>query len=310
MTWNDIDSKNYRALLANTKRINEINDILANLEINKKQESEEFNNHIRYLKMMLEIEDEIFEKWNIDFDKIRILLETSTPDEASKMLNNDVDLELIFDRIHERYKQYYYNKLYFEQLKNETDSEARQDTSSVIYCYNLNAELEFLALYYLEEEINLAKSEKIRENLITAKYMMMFSSTVISHWLVNNKLDNSQELLFTTPFLGEVLKLNKDGYIMGEEMCYSIACETIYALEKYTDESFRNDEEIANILVLKAQFRAAIYYLSDELIKELENLVNMLNSLIVSSILISVINNTKNDHLKHYTLSLKPNLKI
>lgn len=310
MTWTDIDSKNYKKFLTNTKLMNDINDKLANLEIAGKQESEEFNNYIRYLKMMIEIENEIFEKWDIDFDKARILLEMSIPDETSKMLSDDIDIELVFDRIHERCKQYYYNKLYFDLLKKETDIKERQTISSVIYCYNLNAELELLSLYYLEEEIDLTKSEKLRENLIAAKYMMMFSSTVISPWLINNQLKNNQELLFTTPFLGDVLKLNDDGYIDGDELCYSMAEQSLIALERYTDESFCDEENIANILVLKAQFRASIYYLDDESINDLNKLINELKSPIIISVLKQVINNTKDDHNKHYTLSLKSNFII
>lgn len=304
MTWSETDRKNLSSLCNISKMIYELYKKIYNFDINL--EEGELKKHLGYLQMFFDMEDEVFEKWDLNPSKTEFLLELTHLEE--KLDFNDIQ-GMILSRIHERLKKHYYNNLYFKKLNSEKDMDEKQIISSVIYSYNVNSEFEYLVLEYLKEERKQIKSVALNEYLASSQYVLLFDHINFQENIVNGMSENSLFVFLTTPFLSDILNISQNGYDNIEEMFISISENTLEFLDRYSDDDFSDERSLSEIIYLKCNFRAAIYYLNDKIISELDELLDNLKSSNIKFMLKDVIRNTKQDHTKNYALSLKPNYK-
>ena len=270
------DYQMIKELLEVTNSIKELYKRLYNLECEGKKESEEYRKNLEYLKIAIEVEDGIYDEFDIlKVEKMyNFLLKQHEINEhfiLKRIVNNINDKFVINeDWVLDLFPEELVDSVY-ESHNEKTEEELMQFASGFLEVYkSLNKDISEGVLVFLQEYINKNNSSDIKDELIKRKYNLLFTnkkleaSIILNDFNISNLIYSNTELISCYALINnETLKKIKDVFLADE-----ITKEFLKILDG--DELGYDIEDIRVYKIIKqCLLRAYFVLVDDEFLSEL-----------------------------------------
>lgn len=322
------DIERINRIMDTTKAIEGLYNKLYELEINKENNTDEYQKQIGFLKNLINIERNLYEKSQFNSEKCIALIAFITRSEPNV---NCYDEERIINQN--------YNNLYIRRIFSElcnislTDDEVFKD----IYlddCDNISKEKEKEIIkeerkcldvinqfdvdiinscfLFIQESINNKQHKYYENELIKSKYGFSFVNKIIENQLINNNFNVTENLYLGSKFFSDMLKIETESYnSMKEEYVKSVLVKQIDKLLKLEDLDYNNKNKAISSILKSFYIRACLLLLENETIDYINDSFNDYiknhewNNNISKQIIINCFKNINQDKNKVKILSLK-----
>ena len=331
---NDIELIN--KIIKVTTTINNIYNQLFNLENHNKENNDQYRKAINNLKIASLVEDDLYERLNLNYEKIIAIDEYLFSDFNEELLD---DLENIANqnynnRILHRIKNILFNKFLTdyktinpnEVIKQMEDCNYKNPSKVFDYINNsivdkiikkdiLNAYLVFLQ-EYINKDNQLHKNQVFKTYLLNSKYNVIFINKDIEKEMIDSNFNIDEFIYIGSKFIADVLESSINMYEATKNNLAEEICMTQFAnLLKIEDQDYKNIQNEITSIISTSLIRAALLLMDDtnitnvnynflELIESEEDLEEKINNTISQQIIENCFKKNKNDINKVFTLSL------
>ncbi len=297
ITKNDIEWLN--ELIKTTSSIDKLYERLAELEINNQKDSEEYSKLLEYLKISLEVEEELYSKENLTVTKCQNLTEYIAKHFFNDSFDEDIEYLITQDqrsRVMRRILSYfvkiivYNDKAYVEMvpesvknfLESVGDSNAEDTISSAIYqnteiYKSLNKDLFHIFVALIDEYSKIKTNSSIRDNLVRAKYQTSFINKEIEKEMLETDFETSETITISSPFVSLITDAGKELYdILRNRHCYDEASEQIARILDIENHDYADPEKRTSIILRQCYLRACLALLDEEKIETIDSIFHHL----------------------------------
>lgn len=229
---------------------------LADLEKNFLKNSSEYQEALKDIKMVNEMEEKCFQEIGFDYLKrilsldrfqvVQAVVRELVIDDHSLPISNDEIMDNpIYQRIQTLFDRHYINQIFYS-------GEKTKDNNSLVIEQFIMREIYFFVLTNFDLFIDDQQFSEIRDSLIENKYTFLFCLKDIESYLFNSKRKNFMKILNLTHYKDEDVKqLQKQ--IVEQEIKY-----IILNLLQIKDQDFQDDyyltsaDLVTNVIFLKS----------------------------------------------------------
>lgn len=299
------------------------------LEIENKKETDEYVKHIKYLSLLIEGEKDFFKEVNITSSKaltwLKILLKAQENSSNTNFGNRVVDriINSLLCIISNDYN--FLINLSTKELENllkilglefkENTLTKEQIVHCIILKSNIEKDIKFIYLSFLEEQIKIQKSKVIKEKLIISKYYMIYANKDLETLILTNNFIIENTSYTSSKITKDILNIEDSIYdfiinLIGS----SITIGKAYELLEINDLDYNEKEKKSTSIICQCLLKAAILFVDDitlnNIKKDLQNFIENPEYQIIhenSNISKTIINNCLNNinKSKIQILSLK-----
>ena len=293
-----------KELIRITKSIRNIYYRLHYLESIGKKNSEEYLKNLDYLKIAIEVEDEIYNlcpDYRKSFEAIGEVMKAQESKRPLKKFDGillESDDELIKNRIQdtlfnkitfgksfEQILQRSFNLVYF----NEKLIEKIQETISIYDAIATDAKR--FSLYFIDEAQETKENKMVKKQLLKSFYNIVFTDKRMELDLLSNQFNLSRNLYFNSDLAATFSEVDNETFQnMKDKYGTDILVNTIIELLEINDDEYFNENNTAKGLILQSIIRAFLLIVGED---SVFNIQEGFNKYIESNIYV-------NDSQKHY----------
>lgn len=255
---------------------------LFNLEINGKKETEEYKKTIEYLKISVEVENELLQNKLLSSDKIIAMMfylikkkkSENFSENYKEVLNqsyNDRIFLRIFNKIYFKYKE---NPTILQSIEKYLDEPEEEILQNIIAKNELDKSLErdFLNSYlFLLQQFCLdSQDEYVFPYLLSTKYNLSYSIPSIEESLISLNFEIPDTLCLESSMIANIFSMNEEEYEKAKnDYGTKIAFSQIIKILDMDNKNFSNPKNIANSILKQCLLRAAFMFMDEETLQEL-----------------------------------------
>lgn len=329
---NSNDYQYLKDLIEIGTKIEYVYNDLYNLEINKKDNSSNYQKHLDLLKALINEENNITNRAGInsrrdnalnEYILSRIIKQEFPTNEKSigscdyryrvlrRILNKNTMINMdvyVKDQVDQRINS-----------KNVDDNRiANAIHSSVLLLRSISYDLLTGFLFFLQEEIDKTENINILNELIKSKYNLAFMNKLIEEDLIDKNFAIRKPLYFSSMIISEVLDFKNDVFNSIKDLKgVKTSVNQINHLLKINDDYYQNSNVMISTIISSCLIRSAFLLMkSQSLIKINDSLItkyneddylnDTINNQMTRDIIAECFLKTNEDHENLCTLSLKP----